>query len=72
MNWIGKSGSTKAKDNTHSQNNYAAIVSNSICFAKQNSGAARGAEPLWKSAAADLGSSRRPWSYTAQYSAMKL
>ncbi len=35
--------------------------------AKQNSGAARGAEPLWKSAAADLGSSRRPWSSTAQF-----
>ena len=38
--------------------------------AKQNCGAARGAEPLWKSAAADLGSIRRPWSYTAHVFAL--
>ena len=41
-----------------------------ISFAKQNSGAARGAEPLWKSAAADLGSIRRPWSSTAHVFAL--
>jgi len=38
--------------------------------AKQNCGAARGAEPLWKSAAADLGSIRRPWSSTAHVFAL--